>query len=187
MHGNRLTAAGAALLAAAIALAGCASAAAKTREPGSPGAARQVHLMAYSINSDGPRFRAVLDGAIGDYGPAVTVLPDGAVDPSHSSELELNLTRGTFRLDIAALDKRLVTATSHEPIYPRTCSDYLSVTAPAAVVPGSGTGSYRQISGRLTVTATLNEDERLRATDRRPFAGRSSRCPVPGLLRPDSL
>ena len=57
--------------------------------------------MVYSINSDGPDFRAVVTGAVGDYGPAVTVHPDGTVDPSHSSELELKLTAGSFRLSIA--------------------------------------------------------------------------------------
>lgn len=159
MNWNHVAAAGAALLAGALAVTGCASAAASSNAPRSAAAPRPVHLMVYSVNSDGPDFRAVLDGAIGDYGPAVTVYPDGKVDPSHSSELELNLARGSFRLDIAGLIKRFVAATSHEPIYPGTCSDYVSVAAPVAVVAGSGTGSYRQIGGHLTVTATLNEDE----------------------------
>jgi hypothetical protein len=159
MHGNRLARAAAAMLVGALAITGCASAAAKTTAPRSPGAGRQVRIMVYSINSDGPDLRAVLDGAIGDYGPAVTVYPDGKVDPSHSSELELNLTRGSFRLNIAELIQRFTAATSHEPIYPGTCSDYVSVRAPVPVVAGSGTGSYQKISGRFTVTATLNEDE----------------------------
>ena len=159
MHGNRLAKAGAAMLVGALAITGCAPAAAKTSAAGSSGADRQVHIMVYSINSDGPDLRAVLDGAIGDYGPAVTVYPDGKVDPQHTSELELNLTRGSFRLNIAELDQRLTAVTSHEPIYPRTCSDYISVTAPVAVVTGSGTGSYQKIGGRFGVTASLNEDE----------------------------
>jgi hypothetical protein len=159
MHGNRLAKAGAAMLAGAIAITGCASAAAQTSAARSSAAGRHVRIMVYSINSDGPDLRAVLDGAIGDYGPAVTVYPNGKVDPSHSSELELNLTRGSFRLNIAELIQRFTAATSHEPIYPGTCSDYVSVTAPVTVVAGSGTGSYRKISGRLTVSATLNEDE----------------------------
>jgi hypothetical protein len=164
MNRNRAAAAGAAVLAGALAITGCASAAATSAArtssaPRTTAASRQTRIMVYSINSDGPDFRAILDGAIGDYGPAVTVLPDGKVDPSHSSELELNLTRGSFRLDIAGLGQRFKAATSHEPVYPRTCSDYVSVTAPVAVVAGSGTGSYQRISGHLTVTATLNEDE----------------------------
>jgi hypothetical protein len=160
MHGNRLAKVGAAVLAGAIAITGCASAAAKTSAPRSSGTTRQVRFMVYSINSDGPDFRAVLAGAIGDYGPAVTVYPDGKVDPEHTSELELNLTRGSFRLNIAELDQRFTTVTSHEPIYRRTCSDYVSVTVPVPVVAGSGTGSYKHISGSFTATITLNEDEK---------------------------
>jgi hypothetical protein len=48
-------------------------------------------LVIWSVDSDGPDFQAVLSGAIGDYGPAVTVLPDGKVGPEHTSEMELEL------------------------------------------------------------------------------------------------
>jgi len=165
MHGNRFAKVGAAMLAGAIAITGCASAAAlsqpaRTSAPRSSRASHQVRIMVYSINSDGPDFRAVLAGAIGDYGPAVTVYPDGKVDPEHNSELELNLTRGSFRLNIAELDQRFTALTSHEPLYPRTCSDYFSVTVPVPVVAGSGTGSYQKISGSFALTITDNEDER---------------------------
>ena len=61
-----------------------------------------ANLSVYSINSDGPDFRAVLSGSIGDYGPAVAIYPNGKVDPEHNSELELNLSHGTFRLNIAS-------------------------------------------------------------------------------------
>ena len=40
-----------------------------------------VHIIDYSINSDGPYLRAILTGAIGDYGPAVTVFPDERSTP----------------------------------------------------------------------------------------------------------
>ena len=87
----------------------------------------RANIMLYSINSDGPGFRAIIAGAVGDYGPAVTVDPDGKVDAEHGSEeIELNLTRGSFRLSIAGLDKKFVAAASHEPIYPATCSDLLT-------------------------------------------------------------
>lgn len=49
----------------------------------------------------------------------MTIYPDGKVDPAHTSELELRLTRGSFRLSIAALDQAFVSAASHEPISPR--------------------------------------------------------------------
>ncbi len=161
---------GATVLAGAVAATGCAASAASTgaattsaatTSAAAPAAARDnAHLMVYSINSDGPDFRAIVTGAIGDYGPAVTVFPNGQVDPSHTHDLELKLTRGSFKLSITELDQRFVAVTTHEPIYPRTCSDYMTASAPMAIVPGSGTGAYRGISGRFAVTITADEVEK---------------------------
>ena len=76
---------GATVLAGVLAVTGCAASAASTgaaspsaatTSAAAPAAARDnAHLMVYSINSDGPDFRAIVTGAIGDYGPAVTVFP----------------------------------------------------------------------------------------------------------------
>jgi hypothetical protein len=153
----------------AFSLAGCTSArptaAADSHTPvtataiGNSGNRGNAHILVYSINTDGADFRAIVTGAIGDYGPAVTVYPDGKTDTSHSSQLELNLTRGSFRLSIATLDEAFVKTASREPIYPRTCSDFASVTADAPIVARSGTGSYRGISGSFQITATLDEVE----------------------------
>lgn len=158
---------GSLVLAGALAAAGCAASAASTTAAAagtgaaSPAtAADNAHLMVYSINSDGPDLRAIVTGAIGDYGPAVTVFPDGKVNPSHTHDLELKLTHGTFKLSITELDKKFVAVTSHEPIYPRTCSDYMTASAPMAIVPGSGTGADRGISGRFAVTITADEVEK---------------------------
>ncbi len=124
------------------------------------GAVRGVaNLAVYSINSDGPYFQAIVSGAIGDYGPAVTVLPDGKVDPEHSSEMELELRHGTFRLHIEAIANKFRAETSHEPVFARTCSDYVDVTAPVPIVAGSGTGSYRGISGNFSLSLMGNEDQ----------------------------
>ena len=161
---------GATVLAGALAATGCAASAASTGAASTgaaaasataPAAARDnAHLMVYSINSDGPDLRAIVTGAIGDYGPAVTVFPNGKVNPSHTHDLELKLTHGTFKLSLTELDKKFVAVTSHEPIYPRTCSDYMTASAPMAIVPGSGTGAYRGISGRFAVTITADEVEK---------------------------
>jgi hypothetical protein len=159
---------GTTVLAGALAVTGCAGSAASTAATSTAAAstaatstaADAAHLMVYSINSDGPDFRAIVTGAIGDYGPAVTVFPDGKVDPSHTHDLELKLTRGSFKLSLTELDKKFVAVTSHEPIYPRTCSDYMAASAPMAIVPGSGTGAYRGISGRFAVTITGDEVEK---------------------------
>jgi hypothetical protein len=161
---------GATVLAGAIAATGCAASAASTGAASTSAATTSAtapapakdnaHLMVYSINSDGPDLRAIVTGAIGDYGPAVTVFPNGKVDPSHTHDLELKLARGSFMLSLTELDKKFVAVTSHEPIYPRTCSDYMTASAPMAVVPGSGTGAYRGISGRFAVTITADEVEK---------------------------
>lgn len=159
------------VLACALILSGCApgaasgsaaapTAGAKTADTATVTAAGgNANIMVYSINSDGPDLRAIVTGAVGDYGPAVAVLPDGSVDPSHSSDLKLSLRRGSFQLSITDLDKKFVSATSHEPVYPRTCSDFVSVTAAVPVVTGSGTGAYQGISGSFTMKATLEEVE----------------------------
>ena len=51
-----------------------------------------VTISAYSEN-DGPTARVILTGAIGDYGKAVSVHPDGTTDPEHGSQLKLGLLR----------------------------------------------------------------------------------------------
>jgi hypothetical protein len=115
-----------------------------------------VHFSGYSLNSDGPDLTVVLSGAIGDYGPAVSVHPNGTVDPDHSSELKLDLKKGTLRLDVAALDKKFVAATGQWGASP-TCSFHASATGATPVVPGSGTGAYRGASGSITMTLTVDE------------------------------
>ena len=131
--------------------------------PGAAGAAAategKANIMIYGVNTDGAYWHAIVSGVIGDYGPAVSIYPNGQVDPAHNSELELRLAHGSFRLSIAALDKTFVKATSHEPIYPKTCTDLLSVTGTTPIVAGSGTGAYRGIRGSFPVTITLNEVE----------------------------
>src|ERR1700684_6005 len=109
-------AAAAAVLASALALTGCAPGPKASASPATKATAAQTtkateasattaapvsgkaNIMVYSINSDGPDSRAVVTGAVGDYGPAVTVQPDGTVDPSHSSELELKLNGRSVRV-----------------------------------------------------------------------------------------
>ena len=55
-------------------------------------------------------YRAVVTGAVADYGPAVAVYPNGKVDPGHSHQMELKLQDGTFRLNIAKLEQNLLRA-----------------------------------------------------------------------------
>ena len=140
---------------------GCVSAA-----TGAPAAARAAaatggtaNIMIYGVNTDGAYWHVIISGVIGDYGPAVSIYPDGNVDPAHNSQMELRLTHGSFRLSIAALDKKFVRAAAHAPVYPKTCTDLISVTGTIPIVAGSGTGAYRGIRGNFPVTLTLNEVE----------------------------
>jgi hypothetical protein len=119
-----------------------------------------VNVTIWSIDSDGPDFQAILSGAIGDYGPAVTVLADGKVDPEHTSEMELDLRHGTFRLYIDGIASKFRAETAYEPSYAATCSDYFHVTATVAIVAGSGTGGYRGIRGNFSLTLIGNEDQK---------------------------
>ena len=120
----------------------------------------KVNVIIWSIDSDGPDFQAILSGAIGDYGPAVTVLPDGKVDPEHTNELELDLRQGTFRLYIDGIANKFRAQTAHEPVYAATCSDYFNVSSDVPIVAGSGTGAYRGISGNFSLTLSGDEDQK---------------------------
>jgi len=154
-------------LAAALTLAGCTAAGSSSTEatsgttkasagkPASPPGL--THVIAYSINTDNPVLTSVVSGAISDYGPAEEVSPGSTGVSAHGAELELKLTRGTFRLNIAGIDTKFSVGTSHEPIYPHTCSTYLTVSDAVPIVPGSGTGAYRGIAGTFAMTLTLNE------------------------------
>jgi len=146
--------------------AGCGSAATKPPAAAVTATARTAaatggtaNIVIYGVNTDGAYWHAIVSGAAGDYGPAVSIYPDGKVDPAHNSELDLRLTDGSFRVSIAALDKAFVKAGSHAPIYSKTCTDLISVTGTTPIVAGSGTGAYRGIRGGFRVTLTLNEVE----------------------------
>lgn len=116
----------------------------------------QVYFTAYQ-NDDLPGATVVLSGAIGDFGAAVSVLRNGAVDPEHSSQLKLGLTQGSFRIVIGPLHVKLLNALSHASYDLRTCSGHVSVTGAAPVVAGSGSGAYKGIRGTFTLTITGNE------------------------------
>jgi hypothetical protein len=109
------------------------------------------HLTVFGVNTDGPKFMAIVSGVIADDGPVVS--------NSKNTELTLHLTKGTFKLNVAKLDAKLVTETANEPLYAATCSDYLKVMGTATIVAGSGTGSYRKIAGSFESSITVNEDQ----------------------------
>jgi len=165
MNRKSLTAvAAAAVLAGGGATASCASAAtsqattsqATTSQATTTGHSGTAHLMIWSLNSDGPYFQGIATGAVGDYGKGETVLPDGKVDPEHTSELQLNMTHGSFRLSIAAIGKGVADSKRWQ-WNTSNCSGRVSFRAQAPIVAGSGTGAYRDITGTFSVTVTIEE------------------------------
>jgi hypothetical protein len=154
--GILLTGGGAAVaLNTSAALAGTGAPAARgiTSAPASGG---HVFFTSYQ-NDDLPGATVVLSGAISDFGEAVSVLPNGTVDPEHSSQFNLSLTQGSFRIVIGPLHVKLLNALNHAPYNLRTCSGHVAVTGAAPVVAGSGTGAYKGISGNFKLTITGNE------------------------------
>jgi hypothetical protein len=158
--------------AAALAMSGCGSDGSESRSvggratttaPAAHGATAEPSAGGGAVgftdvtDNDGPRSTVILTGAIGDFGQATSVHPDGTVDPDHGSQLGLTLRYGSFRVNIADLHRSFVTAMRRFPSNTRTCSGTVTVAADAPIVAGSGTGSYRGISGGFHLTIALAE------------------------------
>lgn len=163
-----------------LGLAGTTSAAPKDPKPALaagphvPKSGGTVNLTSYS-NNDGPTSTVVLTGSIGDYGRAVRMSSGGSL---RDNELKLEMTRGSFRLDIAGIESELVKAIdSGFPTNLATCSGLLEVTDLAPITSGSGTGAYKGIAGTFHLTITINEVESWPAcpqTDTSPYLSQSA-------------
>jgi hypothetical protein len=117
-----------------------------------------VRITGYSDN-DGPTSSVVVTGVIGDFGRAVRTDAPGSSDAEYN-ELDLQLTRGSFGLNIVHLESELDAAISgHFPTNAMTCSGEIVVSSGAAIDSGSGTGAYKGLSGTLALTITINEVE----------------------------
>lgn len=121
-----------------------------------PASGGHVFFTSYQ-NDDLPGATVVLTGAIGDFGAGVSVLPNGTIDPEHSSQFKLALTQGSFRIVIGPLHVKLLNALDHASYNLKTCSGHVAVTGAAPVVAGSGTGAYKRIRGNFKLTFTVNE------------------------------
>lgn len=153
-----------ACFAGAVGVGGCGPAATEAPAAGGTAATHArapggtAHIAGYSGN-DGPRSKVIVAGAIGDFGEAVSVYPDGMIDPQHNAELSFVQTRGSFRISIVGLDKKIVSAFSRVRFSTSTCSGNVTVTRAAPIVADSGTGADRGISGTFTITVTVTIDE----------------------------
>ncbi len=151
-------------VAAAVAvtlLAGCGSLTPTAAASSTPTAASTITghnttLIDYSDN-DLAQSKVILTGAIGDFGEATSINADGSVNPDHNVYLSLALSHGSFRLDIAALDQKIVNAFSALKPNADTCSASVSVSGNVPVVDGSGTGVYAGIIGSFDLTVMSDE------------------------------
>jgi len=99
----------------------------------------------------------ILTGEIVDHGTATSVDDTGRVDASHRSQWRVDLTNGSFRLDLSAIAPRLADIFGSNPVDPTTCVAHVEVSAAAPVVSGSGTGQYTGITGGFDLTVTIDE------------------------------
>src|SRR5262249_4667335 len=106
---------------------------------------------------DGATSTIILTGAIGDYGTATTLDDLGNVDATQRTQWRLDLHHGAFRIDIQTITHRLAAAFADNPINQSTCSGHVEVSAPAPIVPDSGTGAYTGIAGHFDLTITIDE------------------------------
>ena len=125
------------------------------------------------MNTDGPTSTVIL---IGDSGTGAGIPPDGTTDPDHTSQLELKLTAGTVRIDIAGLHSTFAPAFQEQfPSHAASCSGHVTAHATAPIVAGSGTGAYGHAQDTLDLTITVDEvdktnmrwNRRLHRADRR--------------------
>jgi hypothetical protein len=89
--------------------------------------------------------KILLTGAVGDYGSSHSVTTDGKKFGTAT------LTKGTIKLDLTAVTKKANTATP--TVDAATCSGYISVSAAAPIV--SGTGLYAGIHGTVKITESV--------------------------------
>lgn len=135
----------------ALMLSGCGPASAPAAAPDHG----NVNFTDYSDN-DGTKAKVVLTGAVGDYGDAVSLTSNGDAHGPRT-DIDLNLTQGRFRISVADIDKKLADAFTHFPSNTTTCSGLVTVTGPAPIEAGSGTGAYQGIGGHFDLTVTVNE------------------------------
>jgi len=103
----------------------------------------EIHAYEADTNDAGNLGTVILTGAITDHGS-----DHQGAGPNGSNRLVLS--KGTFSLDVTEVGTKL----HNLPVDPTTCSSDGTVAGSIRIVPGSGTGAYRRISGTLDVEAS---------------------------------
>jgi hypothetical protein len=142
---HRLTSAGAALVAAfAVAgvLAGSGAAAAPAGGP--------IEIWASAGNNGSQH--VVFVGAIGDYGKATNVNKNGKPNPN-GNFVKMKLQKGTFMIDVTAVNKSMNSNASPQVESDATCSAAFTGTGQVTFL--NGTGLYKGVSGTANVMVTF--------------------------------
>jgi hypothetical protein len=124
--------------AAAVAVSGGLASAAATPTGG------EVHVYEADIALAGNIGTVILTGAITDHGKDHQGVAGGGTIN------RLVLSKGSFEIDLRKLGSDL-----NFPVDPESCGSDGSATDQVPIVPGSGTGAYKGISGTFTVTAAV--------------------------------
>jgi hypothetical protein len=109
-------------------------------------AGREVHFYEADPSLAGNLGTVIFTGAITDLGT------DQQGNPQDGTN-RIILSKGSFSVDVNDLGNQLASA----PVVPRdesTCSTDGSATAQVQIVPGSGTGAYKGISGTFNATGS---------------------------------
>ena len=142
---HRLVTAGAAALAALVVVGVLGGTAAAATPAGGA-----IELWASAGNNGSQH--VVFVGAIGDYGPAVNVNKNGKRNPN-GNYVKMRLKKGTFMLDVTAMNKAINSGNEPQVASEETCSAAFTGSAPVTFL--KGTGLYKSISGTANVTLTF--------------------------------
>jgi hypothetical protein len=114
--------------------------------PASAGTSTAGRVRAYEADTNvaGNLGTIVLIGAITDTG-----IDNQGQGPNGSNLIVLS--KGSFAVDVSKVGNKL----SNVPVDQTTCSSHGTVTGRTPIVPGSGTGAYRRISGALDVEVSV--------------------------------
>jgi hypothetical protein len=107
-----------------------------------------VHLTD-ETDSDSPTSSVILSGAISDFGTATL--------EQSSGRFVLQLSRGSFTLQLAELDGRFVAELRGLSVNHSSCSAFAQVSGTAPIVSGTGSGSYAHLTGGFDLTVSLDE------------------------------
>jgi hypothetical protein len=142
---HRLASVGVAVLAALAVSAVLVGSGAAAAPAGGP-----IELYASAGNSGSQH--VVVVGAIGDYGTAINVNKNGKPN-ANGNYVKVKLTKGTFLIDVTAVNKAMNSGAPPQVASHTTCSAAFTGTAPVTFL--NGTRLYKGISGSGNVSLTF--------------------------------